>query len=159
MSFGAVEVLRRALDDVADLDVDMLVAVGPEGDPPLLGEVATNVQLERFVDQAAVLPLVDLMVHHGGTGTVLGALAAGRPQLILPQGADQFFNGDVLVRGGAGAAAQRGTGTRRHRGSGHRAARSAVPERAVARQIQAEIAALPTPAEVVPELVAWAGVR
>jgi UDP:flavonoid glycosyltransferase YjiC (YdhE family) len=31
VSFGAVEVLRRAIDDLADLDLDLLVAVGPEG--------------------------------------------------------------------------------------------------------------------------------
>jgi len=26
-----------------------------------------------------VLPLVDIVVHHGGTGTVLGTFAAGYP--------------------------------------------------------------------------------
>jgi UDP:flavonoid glycosyltransferase YjiC (YdhE family) len=43
------------------------------------------VHIERFVAQSEVLPLVDLIVHHGGTGTVLGALQAGLPQLLLPK--------------------------------------------------------------------------
>ena len=38
----------------------------------------------------------------GGHGTMLGALAAGIPQVIMPQGADQFFNGQRLAEIGAG---------------------------------------------------------
>jgi hypothetical protein len=60
-----------------------------------------NVHIERFVAQSEVLPLVDLIVHHGGTGTVLGALQAGLPQLLLPQGADQFINAEILITAGA----------------------------------------------------------
>ena len=154
MSFGAVEVLRRALDDLGELDLDVLVAVGPEGDPSLLGELPTNVHVERFVAQAAVLPLVDLAVHHGGTGTVLGALAAGRPQLLLPQGADQFYNGDVLVRCGAGAVLPNEAQAPGAIGAAVAALLDPqAPQRAVARQIQDEIDAMPTPAEVVPQLV------
>ena len=104
VSFGAVEVLSRAISEISDLDVDLLVAVGPEGDPALLGEVGDNVHLERFVDQSQVLPQIDLIVHHGGTGSVLGALAAGLPQLIMPQGADQFFNAEYLTEAGAARA-------------------------------------------------------
>ena len=104
VAFGAVEVLGRAVGEIAPLDVDLLVAVGPEGDPAALGAVADNVHVERFVAQADVLPLVDIVVHHGGTGTVLGAFAAGLPQLILPQGADQFHNARSLAGVGAGRA-------------------------------------------------------
>jgi UDP:flavonoid glycosyltransferase YjiC (YdhE family) len=86
VSFGAVEVLRRAVAETSELEVDVLVAVGPEGDPAALGDVSDNVHIERFVNQAQVLPLVDLAVTHGGTGTVLGALQAGLPQLLIPQG-------------------------------------------------------------------------
>ena len=61
-----------------------------------LGDVPPSVHLERFVDQAAVLRSVDLVVHHGGSGTMLGAAAHGRPQLVLPLGADQFYNGEQI---------------------------------------------------------------
>ena len=100
MSVGAVEVLSRAISEIAPLDVDVLVAVGPEGEPAALGELPDNVHIERFVAQSAVLPMVDLIVQHGGTGTVLGALEAGLPQLVLPQEADQFFNAEILTAAG-----------------------------------------------------------
>ena len=61
-----------------------------------------NVHAERFVNQAAVLPLVDLSVHHGGAGTMLGTAANGRPQLLMPQVADQFINGRAVESAGIG---------------------------------------------------------
>jgi UDP:flavonoid glycosyltransferase YjiC (YdhE family) len=48
------------------------------------------------------LPHVDVVVHHGGSGTTLGALTVGAPQLLLPQGADQFANADAVTAAGAG---------------------------------------------------------
>lgn len=100
VSFTATEVLRQAVDGLARLPVSVLVALGP-GVPP--EDVPPNVRVAGFVPQAEVLRRADLVVHHGGTGTVLGALAAGLPQLVLPQGADQFVNADVLAETGAGA--------------------------------------------------------
>ena len=159
VSFGAVEVLRRALDDLATLDVDVLVAVGPDGDPDALGPVDDRVHLERFVDQGEVLGLVDAIVHHGGTGTVLAAAAAGVPQLIVPQGADQFFNVDVLTRQGAA----RGLRNEDQQPGAVAEAVAALladgPERAAARRLAAEVAAMPAPSEVVDQVLALAADR
>jgi UDP:flavonoid glycosyltransferase YjiC (YdhE family) len=52
VSFGAVEVVSRAISEIAPLDVDLLVAVGPEGEPAALGELPDNVHVERFVAQS-----------------------------------------------------------------------------------------------------------
>ena len=153
VSFGAVEVLSRAIAEIAPLDVDVLVAVGPEGDPAALGEVPANVHVERFVAQSAVLPLVDLIVHHGGTGTVLSALEVGLPQLLLPQGADQFFNADLLTTTGAARALPNDA---QQPGAITEAVRALVgdsQERETAARVRDEIAAMPSPAEVVPALV------
>ena len=152
VSFGAVEVLSRAIAEIAPLDVDVLVAVGPEGDPAALGEVPANVHVERFVAQSAVLPLVDLIVHHGGTGTVLSALEIGLPQLLLPQGADQFFNADLLTTTGAARALPNDA---QQPGAITEAVRALVgdsQERETAARVRDEIAAMPSPAEVVPAL-------
>ena len=50
--------------------------------------------MERFVPQAAILPHVDLVLSHAGSGTVLGALAHGIPMVLIPMGAAQPWNGD-----------------------------------------------------------------
>jgi UDP:flavonoid glycosyltransferase YjiC (YdhE family) len=153
VSFGAVEVISRAIAEIAPLDLDILVTVGPEGDPTLLGEVPSNVHVERFVAQSAVLPMVDLIVQHGGTGTVLGALDAGLPQLVLPQGADQFVNAEILTAAGVARALQNDA---QRPGAITEAVQALIgdsPERQAAARIRDEIAAMPSPAEVVPALV------
>ena len=88
--------LRPAIEGLASLDVDVLVALGA-ADGAALGVLPPNVHLEAFVDQPGVLGAADLAVHHGGSGTVLGALLAGVPQLLLPKGADQFENADRMA--------------------------------------------------------------
>jgi UDP:flavonoid glycosyltransferase YjiC (YdhE family) len=148
VAFGAVEVLRRAVVETAAHAVDVLVAVGPAGDPTLLGELPPNVRLERFVPQADVLRHVDLVVHHGGAGTMLGALAAGLPQLILPQGADQPFNATAIERAGAGRALANDAQTPGAIETAVAALLTDGPERLAAKRIAAEIAAMPSPASV-----------
>ncbi len=153
--FGATQVLRGAIAALSRLPVDVLVAVGP-GDPAALGPVPENVRVAGFVPQASVLAHAGLVVHHGGTGTVLGTLAAGLPQLILPQGADQFANAEALSALGA-AKALVGEAVRIPAIAA--AARELLDDpaaRQVARGIAAEIAGLPAPEAVLADLVAWA---
>lgn len=102
VSFGATEALRRAVIATATHGAEVLVAIGEHGDAAAIGELPNTVHVEHFVAQDAVLPLVDLAVHHGGTGTVLGCLAAGIPQVLMPQGSDQFSNAETMSAAGLG---------------------------------------------------------
>jgi MGT family glycosyltransferase len=97
LTFGTVfnpsaPVLRAALAAVAALDVEVLVTVGPRGDPAVLGPQPANVRVERYVPQTTLLPRCAAVVSHAGSGTVLACLGLGIPQVCLPQGADQFIN-------------------------------------------------------------------
>ncbi|MBL8825655.1 MAG: glycosyltransferase, partial [Planctomycetaceae bacterium] len=51
-----------------------------------------NVRHFGFVPFRWLLPRADLLVHHGGIGSLSQALAAGVPQVIMPLGFDQFDN-------------------------------------------------------------------
>jgi UDP:flavonoid glycosyltransferase YjiC (YdhE family) len=148
VSFGAVEVLRRAVLATAHHDVDVLVAVGPAGDPALLGELPANVHLEKFVPQAEVLKHVDLVVHHGGAGTMMSTLAQGLPQLILPQGADQPFNAMAIERAGAGRGMTNDAQTPETLTSAIGDLLAEGPEHVAAKRIADEIAAMPAPSSV-----------
>ncbi|MFJ4783560.1 glycosyltransferase [Streptomyces sp. NPDC088794] len=50
---------------------------------------------------ADAFPTCDVVVHHGGQGTSLTAMAAGRPQFVLPELDDQFDNARALEAAGA----------------------------------------------------------
>ena len=94
-------VLRPAVDALAALPVRLLVTLGPDGDPQVLGSQPDNVRVEHWVHQPQVLEHSSVVVSHAGSGTFLGALALGLPQLCLPQAADQFRNAAGGARSGA----------------------------------------------------------
>lgn len=100
-AFGTPELLTTAIAGLATLDAHVVVAAGRVR-PEELGVLPDNVTVHAWVPQAEVVRHADVVVHHGGSGTTLGALVVGAPQLVIPQGADQFANADALA--GAGAA-------------------------------------------------------
>ncbi|XVV00154.1 glycosyltransferase [Actinosynnema sp. CA-248983] len=100
-AFGTPELLTAAVRGLSALDAHIVVAAGRVR-PDQLGAVPHNVTVRDWVAQADLWPHVDVAVHHGGSGTTLGALAAGVPQLLLPQGADQFANAEAVRAAGAG---------------------------------------------------------
>jgi UDP:flavonoid glycosyltransferase YjiC (YdhE family) len=53
-----------------------------------------------YASLAALLPRSRALVHHGGIGTGLEAVAAGIPQLIVPRAADHHDNARRFVRAG-----------------------------------------------------------
>jgi MGT family glycosyltransferase len=98
----AADVYRMALAAVKELDARVLLTVGRRFDRAGLGPIPANVHIEAWVDQAKVVDEADLVVCHGGSGTVLGALAAGVPVVVVPLFADQFENGRRVAGCGAG---------------------------------------------------------
>ncbi len=102
--FLDASVLQLAVDAAVAAGARVVATVGPQGDPALIQVASEVVQVRRWVPQAAILPRSDLVVSHAGSGTFLGALSAGLPQLCLPQAADQFRNAHAAVSSGTGLA-------------------------------------------------------
>jgi len=107
-----------------------------------------NVRTTDWLPFSAVLPAAAGIIHHGGAGTVLTALAAGVPQLVVRGAGDRRVNADLVAARGAGLATDLpGLST-------------ALLERlvrdpaltAVAREVAAEIVGMPHPSELVPVL-------
>jgi UDP:flavonoid glycosyltransferase YjiC (YdhE family) len=61
-----------------------------------------SVKVFRYLPYSAVFPHAAVTVHQGGIGTLAQALAAGKPQLIVPVGFDQPDNARRAVRLGVG---------------------------------------------------------
>jgi UDP:flavonoid glycosyltransferase YjiC (YdhE family) len=93
---------RLALDAVAELDARVLLTVGRHLDPARLGTIPSNVHVEAWVPQVEVMGEANLVVCHGGSGTMLAALAAGVPVVVVPVFGDQFPNGRRAAAAGAG---------------------------------------------------------
>ena len=83
------DLFPRVLAGVRELGAPVVATVGHQLDPAELGPQPAHVRVERWLDQATVLPGCRAVVSHGGSGSVLGALVHGLPSVLLPIGADQ----------------------------------------------------------------------
>ena len=145
-------VLTASVESLAGLGVRILVTVGPDGDPAALGRQPSHVTVERYVSQTDILPHCTAVVSHAGSGTFLGALSHGLPQLCLPQAADQFRNARGVVSSGAGLALHPDEATPEAIAHGVRRILVEEPFRAAALGLAEDIRAMPSPAEVVTSL-------
>jgi UDP:flavonoid glycosyltransferase YjiC (YdhE family) len=145
--------LAPAAAAVARLPVRVLVTVGPDGDPDALGPQPDHVHVERWVDQPRVLQHCDVVVSHAGSGTFLGALAEGLPQLCLPQAADQFRNSEGGLRAGVAVVLRPDESAPEAIASAVGALLTDEALRRRARGVADEIAAMPSPGDVVDSLV------
>lgn len=137
------EVLRTIVAGAAATGAHVVVALG--ADPATLGEVPERVTVHRYVPMSTLLPSADLVAFHGGSGTMLAALAAARPMVIVPLAADQPDNADLCERAGVGrtVALETLTADTVRNALAEVLAQPTFRERAAA--VAAEIAAMPGP--------------
>ena len=98
-----LETFRAVLDALAHEPVELVVTVGNAIEPDSLRPIPDKARIERFIPQADVLPDCSAVIHHGGAGTLMGALVHGVPQLVIPQGADNLVNARLVEKAGVGA--------------------------------------------------------
>ncbi|MDQ6672892.1 MAG: hypothetical protein M3069_19475 [Chloroflexota bacterium] len=153
-----VSIFRSVVDGLADVDVEVLLTVGPGNDPGAIGALPHNAHVEEHVLQSLLLPRCEVVICHGGAGTTLGSLALGLPLLVLPQGADQYIISERLISSGAGICLRPADvnpdSVRLHVLSLLNDPRY----RAAAQRMQREIGAMPGPEQIVPLVEDLAGV-
>lgn len=149
-------VFRTLIDAFASLDVDVLLTTGGGIGGDELGPVPANVTVEAYVPQAQVLARADLVVCHGGSGTMLASLGAGVPIVAMPQGADQFINAPWWARSGAVTVLPPGL-DRSAIAAGVASALDDPTMRAAAASAARDIAAMPSPAATADRLIELAG--
>jgi MGT family glycosyltransferase len=93
--------LQRAADALGQAQVRGLVTTGPAVDPAVIS-APPDVTVTRWVRHADVLPHCSAVITHGGHGTVMKALIAGVPLIVVPLGRDQPDNAGRVVHAGAG---------------------------------------------------------
>jgi UDP:flavonoid glycosyltransferase YjiC (YdhE family) len=98
----ATPIYAVAMEAVADLPARALLTTGAMADDLGLEAPGAHVHVARWVPQADVLAHARVVVCHGGSGTTLGALAAGVPLVVTPLFADQPQNGRRVAAVGAG---------------------------------------------------------
>ena len=152
VTFGTVfsndAVLSAVVAAVCKQSVRAVVTVGPDGDPASLGPQPPNVHVARYIPQDQLLRHCSAVVSHAGSGTFLAALAAGLPQVCLPQAADQFLNAAACDKSGTGITLAPGTATVEEVTAALGRVLSDTSFRTAAERVSGEIAAMPSPHDV-----------
>lgn len=152
--FGGITMLAPLMVAAGDVDAEFVLTLGG-GDVSLLGPLPGNVRVVDWVPLDALLETCAAVIHHGGTGTMLTAVAAGIPQCVVPRGSYQQTAGEAVPGRGIGITADSAT-------LGAAECQTLLRDetmRDAALDARAELMAMPAPAELVPRLVEFAGHR
>jgi MGT family glycosyltransferase len=94
-----VELMRRLVDVLSHTPHRYLVSKGPRADEL---DLPDNMWGEGRVPQTSMIPLVDLVITHGGNNTTTEAFHFGKPMIVLPLFWDQYDNAQRVDELGCG---------------------------------------------------------
>ena len=144
--FNSIKSFADILSALQGEDAEIIVTVGRGLDPADLGPQPDNVHIERYIPQSLILPHCDLVISHGGSGSMMASLAQGLPLVLLPQSlnlTDQSWNGERCVARGVGLMLKPEQATPEAIRAAVRAIQTDPAYRCNAQAVAAEIAALP----------------
>jgi MGT family glycosyltransferase len=97
-------VLRAAAQGLAGLPMQVIMTTGKDRDPleMNLGPLAPNIHVTRWVSHSELLHHTNAVVTTGGAGTVLAALSASVPLVIVPTDWEKPENAQRVLEVGAG---------------------------------------------------------
>ena len=96
---GDVELMRKLIAELAEAPYRVIVSMGPQHAEL---ELAPNMAGAEFLPQTSILPLVDVVITHGGNNTVTECFHFGRPMVVLPLFWDQYDNAQRVHETGFG---------------------------------------------------------
>lgn len=94
-----VDLVRSVISALADQPYRVIVSKGPRHAEI---ELADNMWGAEFLPQTRILPLVDLVITHGGNNTTTEAMHFGKPMVLLPLFWDQYDNAQRVHEKGFG---------------------------------------------------------
>ena len=96
---GDVPLMERLVEVLGAAPHRFVVSKGPQHAEY---ELAANMAGEEFLPQTSILPVVELVITHGGNNTITEALHFGRPTIVLPLFWDQHDNAQRMDETGCG---------------------------------------------------------
>ena len=94
------ELLRAIIDGLAGEPLTLVLVSGRRRDPASLGPLPPNVRVARYVPHSVLLPRCDAVITHAGAGTLIAAIDAGLPLVLIPLFGDQPPNAERAAAAG-----------------------------------------------------------
>ncbi|XP_037039058.1 uncharacterized UDP-glucosyltransferase YjiC-like [Bradysia coprophila] len=94
LASGHLELMKFVTEALSKSEHKFVVATGSNHDKYTLPD---NMWGQSFLPQAALYPMVDCVIAHGGNNSLYESFYYGKPLLLIPIFADQFDNAQRLV--------------------------------------------------------------
>ncbi|QUQ64180.1 nucleotide disphospho-sugar-binding domain-containing protein [Kutzneria sp. CA-103260] len=146
--------LQWLADVAGGFDAEFVVTLD-NAEAGQFGALPDNVRPVSYTPLNALLATSTAVVHHGGAGSTMTSLAMGVPQLVVPQGSDQFHNAREVTKRGVGFEVD--TAVAPVDANDVTRLLTDASLATAAAEVKAEIAAQPAPADLVPRLVELVG--
>lgn len=164
LAYGDPFLLRTAVEALADQPVELIVTTGEGRDAERLGSAAqaSNVHVAPWLSHGELLPRCAAVVSVGGKATILAAIEAGVPMVLVPTTWDKPDNARRVTETGA---AVRVSPRRCSPDSLRAAVRQVLDDpryRAAAQRLASDLASAPGPAgaaELLEELATGSDAR
>jgi UDP:flavonoid glycosyltransferase YjiC (YdhE family) len=95
-----VELMKRLVSVLSHTRHRYIVSKGPLSD---MFDLSDNMWGEARVPQTSIIPIVDLVITHGGNNTTTESFHFGKPMIVLPLFWDQYDNAQRVQETGFGA--------------------------------------------------------
>jgi UDP:flavonoid glycosyltransferase YjiC (YdhE family) len=90
--------LNSTVEAVTNSDYQLIVSLGPNFKRNKIGKLPDNVWLETYLPGQRACEISDIVIHHGGHGTVMQALKYGKPCIVIPHNYGQWYNAKRIER-------------------------------------------------------------
>jgi UDP:flavonoid glycosyltransferase YjiC (YdhE family) len=138
-----VAVHRHAIEQLASLQMRVMISLGPGQDPSELGPLPGGAQINPGMPLLDTMPYTAVLVCDGASSTLTAGLACGVPMVAVPLSSGQSLNAHAMADTGAGLALDGGAGALGAIATAIRAMLRSPDYRAAAEAVAAEIAACP----------------
>ncbi|MCT2593260.1 DUF1205 domain-containing protein [Streptomyces sp. N2-109] len=149
--------LTDIVHGTAELGVELIITAGDAELSALPDPLPEHVRLVGWIPLSELLPTCDAVIHHGGMGTMSTAFATGTPQITVPPSGGSPAAHDVTEQRGAGLTVYPSDLTPDGLATTLRTLLSTPSYRTASAEVAAEMAAMPSPTEVVSRLTELAG--
>lgn len=90
------------VETFADKPIQVVVSTSSKFDSPDFADPPKNIRFFRWVPGKLLISKADLVVFHGGYGTMMESIACGKPTITIPFQSEQEGNGRRLEQLGCG---------------------------------------------------------
>ena len=101
-STGLPELFKKVIQDLRNTEYQVMLTTGDQVNLAELNPLPDNFYMDSYIPGSAIMKRSQVVICHGGNGTIYQALGAGLPVLALPTHVDQKANAHLLAKQMAG---------------------------------------------------------